>query len=241
MKTLYATLLGLMLVCYSTTLAAEEILLRDFLATIQEANVDNVMKLMHPQLAEQIDPPILEAWLQAVAFRLGRVEDIRPINTLNTVNRYEESGEVIFTRGKADAEIAQVNNRIVAFEIKSEQLINWFQRPTSLDLYHTRGREFLTSLLRGDWEASRKNLHPSVSRELSDKQLSESRATIESRIGKQPEILYRHARLVVLPDERLRQIDLVYELTGSLGTLSVEIYVRFQDMQGHLIGYRFQE
>lgn len=241
MKTPFATLLGLLLVWAPTQLHAEEFLLRDFLATIQEADVDNVMKLMHPQLAERIDRPILEAWLQAVAFRLGRVEDIRPISTLNTANRYEESGEVIFTRGKAEAEIIQLNNRIVSFEIKSEQLINWFQRPTSLELYRSRGQEFLKSLLRGDTDAARKNLHESVARELRDQQLTEFRATIESRIGQQPDIEYRHSRLLILPDERLRQIDLTYDLTGSLGTLSVEINVRFQDMQGHLVGYRFLE
>ncbi len=242
MKLLTCCLLGLL--CANWNLASargEEIGLDEFFRVIQAGNVADMMKMMHPQLAERIDPPILEAWLQAVSFRLGHVELISPVTSLISENRRELTAEVFFNKGTAEAELILENNVVVAFEVKSEHLTNWFQRPTSLDLYHSQGRLFLQSLTNSDWESCRKALHEKVSRELTDQYLQDSLATIETRTGVQPEIHYRQARLVIQPDERLRQIDLVYELTGSRGSLTMEVMVRFHGMQGHLVGFRFLE
>ena len=153
---------------------AETVDLDAFFAAVEQGEVEPLLGMMHPQLARQIDPPILEAWLQAVAFRLGKVESIIPDTTLVTDARQEFTADVVFTKGTAVAELVLLKNNIVAFEIKSASLTNWFQRPTSLSLYSERGEQFLVSLADRDFSACRAVLHEKVAKKVNDQYLNES-------------------------------------------------------------------
>lgn len=199
------------------------------------------MKMMHPQLAERIDPPVLEAWLQAVAFRLGRVESIEMETVIYEPDRTELTADVLFSKGSAKAELVLMNSAIVKFAVKSERLANWFQRPTSLLLYRQQGERFLQALVDHKLDDCRKVLHPKVAEQLTDEFLEEALQTILRTTGPAPALQYQQARLVIQPDERLKQIELNYELQGTQGKISVEMVVRFHanGLQGHLIGFRF--
>ena len=217
---------------------AQDVGLEQFFTAVQEGKVENLTRLMHPQLARRIDPPILEAWLQAVAFRLGRVEAIEEDVVITTGDRRELSARVHFTKGIAQAELVFVDQAVVGFEIKSDHLTNWFQRPTSLQLYRQQGEQFLKAFTARNFEGCRQLLHEKIAQQLTDQYLTESLQTIEQEIGTLAEVQYQQARLTVLPDERLRQIDLQYEIRGNRGIVLLEIAIRFHGMQGHIVGFR---
>jgi len=218
---------------------SETIDLDTFFSAVEDGDVETLLDMMHPQLARQIDPPILEAWLQAVAFRLGRVESILPDTTLVTDARQEFTADVIFSKGRAVAELVLLKNSIVAFEIKSASLTNWFQRPTSLSLYSERAEQFLQSLSNRDFAACRAVLHEKIAKQLTDQYLNESADMLVRRVGSRPQFTYEQASLIVLPDERMRQVDLLFKIEGDRGTVQCELAIRFHGMQGHLVGFRF--
>lgn len=218
---------------------AETVDLDAFFAAVEQGEVEPMLGMMHPQLARQIDPPILEAWLQAVAFRLGKVESIIPDTTLVTDARQEFTADVVFTKGTAVAELVLLKNNVVAFEIKSASLTNWFQRPTSLALYSERGEQFLTSLADRDFSACRAVLHEKVAKKVNDQYLNESADLLVQQVGSRPQFNYQQAKLTVLPDERVQQMELIYEIEGDRGSVRCEMAFRFHGMQGHLVGFRF--
>jgi len=240
MNRFWLPLWGLVLLGMSAVSAqAQDVGLEQFFDAVQEGKVENLTKLMHPQLARQIDPPILDAWLQAVAFRLGRVESIEEDTAITTGDRRELTAEVRFTKGVALVELVYVAQEVVAFEVKSAHLANWFQRPTSLQMYREQGEQFLNAFTSRDFAGCREVLHEKIAQQLTDRYLTESLESIEQEIGTPAEVQYQHARLTVLPDERLRQIDLQYEIRGNRGIITLEMVIRFHGMQGHIVGFHF--
>ncbi len=220
---------------------ADESPVRRFFNAVETGNVESVKKLMHPQLASQIDPPILEAWLQAVSFRLGPVVDIIPEFEKITQNAHEHITGVQFKKGKAQAIIKISQGNIVRFEVKSDKLINWFQRPTSLKFYQLQGEQFLKELQAQNYDSTSKLLHKKVASQLSENDLKAYSEKIITKAGKVESTHYRFAKLTILPNEQLQQIDLFYEIRGDQGSVQAELAIRFQGMKGYIMGFEFYD
>ncbi len=214
--------------------------LDQFLNAVQLGETEGLLNLMHPKLAEQIDPPILEAWLQSVAYKLGSVEVVLPATSIIAGDREEFTSNVSFTKGTARVAITVLNESIVAFEVQSDELANWFQRPTSLKIYRDRVEQFMTALDSQDYELCLSLMHSQIAEKLSSEVLSEYLEKVEQVVGASRTRKFQFAKLTVLPDERLEQIDLYYEIEGSLGSVTAEFAIRFQGMRGQLVGFRFR-
>ncbi len=214
--------------------------LDQFLGVVQQGETDGLLRLMHPKLAEQIDPPILEAWLQAVAYKLGRVEVVTPATSIIAGDREEFTSNVRFMKGTARVAITVLNDSIVAFEVQSDELVNWFQRPTSLKIYRDRVERFMTALDKQEYELCLSLMHTQIAEKLSTETLNEYVEKVDQAVGTSRERKFQYAKLTVLPDERLEQIDLYYEIEGSLGSVTAEFAIRFQGMRGQLVGFRFR-
>ena len=221
--------------------SADENPIRLFFDAVDTGQVESVKKLMHPQLAGQIDPPILEAWLQAVSFRLGPVVDIVPEfeQILPTVQEY--TATVQFKKGKAHVQLNLSNREIVKFEVKSTKLINWFQRPTSLQYYNKQGENFLEELQALNYQAAKKLLHEKIAAQLTTSDLKSYAEKIGEKTGGAETIRYRFAKLTVLPNEQLQQIDLFYEIKGKRGAVQAELAIRFQGMRGYIVSFEFYD
>lgn len=220
---------------------ADENPLKVFFDAVDTGQVESVKKLMHPQLAGQIDPPILEAWLQAVSFRLGPVVDIVPEYEQILPKVQEYTATVQFKKGKAHVQINLSNREIVKFEVKSAKLVNWFQRPTSLQYYNKRGENFLKELQALNYQAAKKLLHEKIAAQLTTSDLKSYAEKISAKTGGEEAIQYRFAKLTVLPNEQLQQIDLFYEIKGNRGTVQAELAIRFQGMRGYIVSFEFYD
>jgi len=220
---------------------ADETPLKVFFTAVETGQVENVVKLMHPQLANQIDPPILEAWLQAVSFRLGPVVDILPEDEQYTQKTQEYTATIQFKKGKAKVQLNLVNREIVKFEVKSVKLVNWFQRPTSMKYYQKHGENFLQELQAQNFESAKTRLHKKMSAQLSISELKSYAEKITKEAGENNSIRYRFAKLTVLPNEQLQQMDLFYEIKGERGTVQAELAIRFQGMKGYIVSFEFYD
>lgn len=220
---------------------ADETPLRVFFDAVETGQVESVINLMHPQLASQIDPPILESWLQAVSFRLGPVVDILPEDEQHTPKTQEYTATIQFKKGKAKVQLNLSNREIVKFEVKSDKLVNWFQRPTSLKYYQKRGEKFLQELQNQNYESAKKLLHKKVATQLTISDLKSYSEKIRNKTGENENIRYRFAKLIVLPNEQIQQIDLFYEMKGEHGTVQAELAIRFQGMRGYIVSFEFYD
>ncbi len=220
---------------------ADETPLRVFLNAVETGEVESVSKLMHPQLASQIDPPILEAWLQAVSFRLGPVVDIVPEYEKSTRRTQEYTATIQFKKGNAKVLLNLADREIVKFEVKSDKLINWFQRPTSLSYYQKRGERFLQELQTQNFASCKKLLHEKTAAQLTTDDLKSYSNKIRDKTGENENVRYRFAKLTVLPNEQIQQIDLFYEIEGDQGAVQAELTVRFQGMKGYIVSFEFYD
>jgi len=220
---------------------ADETPLRVFFDAVETGQVESIVNLMHPQLARQIDPPILEAWLQAVSFRLGPVIDILPEDDQYTPKTQEYTATIQFKKGKAKVQLNLSNREIVKFEVKSDKLVNWFQRPTSLKYYQQRGEKFLQELQAQKFESAKTLLHEKVAAQLTISELKSYAEKITKQTGENKSIRYRFAKLTVLPNEQLQQMDLFYEMKGERGTVQAELAIRFQGMKGYIVSFEFYD
>ncbi len=233
-------LLAAMLTGGARPVVADEGILDQFLNEVQVGDVEGLLGLMHPKLAERIDKPILECWMQAVSYRLGQVEAVFPVTDITTDDRQEMQSTVSFTKGTARVSLTVLNNYIVSFEVQSDQMTNWFQRPLSLKMYRDRAEEFLSAMKTGDYENCLTLLHEQVASQLEAETLEGYHQKVQQTIGQQTEVAFKQAKLTILEDERLEQIDLFYELKGEMGTITAEFAIRFQGMQGQIVGFRFR-
>lgn len=225
----------------SNQVRADESPLTQFFAAVETGQVESVIKLMHPKLATQIDPPILEAWLQAISFRLGPVVEIVPENDLLNPDIQQYTARIQFKRGEALATIKVTEGGIVGFDVNSEKLTNWFQRPSSLQFYQRQGEQFLKSLHDQQYTECKNLLHKKIASQLTETHLKTYAKKLEQKVGETKSTVYRHAKLKIRPDERLQQIDLFYEIKGSQGAVQAEIAIRFDGMKGYLIGFQFYD
>ncbi|MCA8986048.1 MAG: hypothetical protein KDA78_00310 [Planctomycetaceae bacterium] len=194
--------------------------------------------MLHPKLVSQVDAPVLEAWLQAVAFRLGRVEVVSPGTLIASEDREETSAAVQFSKGTATVSLVSIQSQIVSFEVQSESMTNWFSRPTSLKIYRERVEQFIQSLLNEEDSTCLELLHPEVAEKLSPSQLGTYRSSLQTSAGQITATQFHHANLTIQEDERLSQMELIYQLTGSKRTVEASFVIRFRGMRGEIVGFQ---
>jgi hypothetical protein len=117
-----------------------------FFTAVESGDVKQVTALLDPTSLQDVDEPVLAAWMTAVRKRLGKYQGLSgtDFNTNvgyhNGVKTVESKGTVNFEKGAAQSEIHYRNDLIVYFKIDSGQLgDDWFQGKEGTELYRRRG------------------------------------------------------------------------------------------------------
>ena len=212
----------------------------EFYQSLGRGDADAAYDLMHPALQELVDRPVLEAWAKAIQESLGGYLMTNRLVTSGTqkltgVETNLES-EVVFERGKATASMRFFDQKMVAFQLESDQLGDWFQGPSRIDLYTRRSETFIRAFLNQDTQAVRSLMHPAL-REAAEAKLDTMIQNIAANAGAPETIKLRSHRLSL---EATRQVlVLVFELQCDRANGQCEIEIQFVGMQGHLIGFDF--
>src|SRR5262249_11204166 len=120
-----------------------------FFTTVISGDPEQVLALCDPQLQEEIDAPVLGAWMNAVRKQLGPYRGLSAANFNTNMNSTPQGtiitskGTVNFEHGDAHSELAYRNSLLTSFSIESDKLGDWFQGPTSTELYRGRGEHFI--------------------------------------------------------------------------------------------------
>jgi hypothetical protein len=197
---------------------------------------------LHPSLRQEVDEPVLAAWMAALRQNLGTYRGLRVIGSHtnigydNGVKTIETRGTVKFEKGTAQSEIHYRDDRIVKFNIDSGQLPDdWFEGPEGTELYHQRGKEFLANLLSGKTEAAHQMAHENFRNEISREKLEAMMAKIRAQAGKLESVRYKSERFVAKAKHQV--LTVFYNLQCEKGELPGKVVFQFVGLKGHIVAF----
>lgn len=215
-----------------------------FFAALDSGDSGKLMKLFDPGLREQVDEPILGAWMAVVSGHLGPFKEI--INEESETSTQVRDGvemlvsraTIRFEKGTAKSELVSHDDKIVKFSVKSESIPpDWLKGPRGTKLYRERGRQFLTHLLGTDCQAAYAMMHSALQEALP---LSKLQAMVDANAsaGKLQSVAYASERL--LPGERADdgpELEIFYDVRCQNAHGTAAVSFRFSGMKGHILAF----
>ena len=213
----------------------------EFFAAVVSGDPKQVTSQFDPALVEEVDEPVLAAWMQAVTSELGRYQGLSPTD-FNTSTKYadgatitESKGTVNFEKGTATSELVFRNGRLVQFSITSDQLTDgWFQGPSDSQLYRQRGERFLTHFLSDEQEPAYAMMHEALQKQVPMDTLQEMIRRATADAGRLKSLSYQSESFDTSDGERLR---LRYRVACENQEMDAEVNFQFLGMKGHLMGF----
>ncbi len=205
-----------------------------FFEAVGSGDAANVRELFHPDLAKEIDEPVLAAWMKAFNENLGKCEGLSKasFSTEADGNMLSTSGTVNFEKGKAASELVFVDDKIVKFKVESEQLPDdWFQGPAETGLYRQRGQKVLELLLGGKPAEAHAMFHEKA-QEISPLTAFEALAeSMSPAIGDVTSIEAKSDEYEVKGSRQL--LHVLYTVTGENDATEAMVTFEFDGMKGH--------
>ena len=214
-----------------------------FFEAIESEDPEKLLALCRDDMRGVIDVPVLAAWMKAFHAATGDFErvsfkDFEVKLSLNDgVLEEKNKATVECTNGNATCRLVAVDGKLVSFDAESELLPDeWFQGPTSTDLYQERGAQFILLCFAGSSNVAYDRMHPALQEMITREELAEMiQAELESG-GHLKSIDFKEAELDFSDGQRLL---VYYDLQLADKTLLAKVEFQFVGLQGHLIGFRF--
>jgi len=212
---------------------------KQFFAKVEAGQVALLMQDMHPALKDQIDEPVMSALVDAINTKLGRLVGVTQTSFKSEVTadgtRVESEATIEFEHGSATSNLVTVDGFLVAFDVTSDHLIDWFEGPATTEIYERLGQTFLTELLSGNASVAHSLCHPNLQKVASAEQLVQMSATIHQKIGNCEAINMLSA--VTKQGTNGVELTITFEITTDRLTTSAEVSVAFEGMKGELLGF----
>ena len=213
-----------------------------FFTAVLSGNPKSVTALMAPELAQQIEEPVLASWMAAVKTNLGNFAglDLTKFNTSTKteggVTKTESSGGVKFDKGTAESKLVLANGLIISFHVKSDQLGNWLtDPPAETTLYRTRGQECLTKILSNQIDAAFAMMHESLQKQLP--QQKPAITGLAQKIGALKSVTYKSEQAAKAQGDKPATLTIIYDVACQNAQLRGTVEFGFLPFKGHILAY----
>lgn len=217
----------------------------EFFQAVGSGKSDQVLALCDPALREQIDEPVLVAWIAAVNDRLGPYQGLRKTDfdtsskLVDGATLTESKGTVDFQKGSARSELFFRDGLLVKFSVESDQLRDkWFQGPASNDLYRERGKQFLTHLAAGEADKARAMMHEALQEAMPLDKLQASLAALREKTGALKSIAWVKDEFEDKDGQRLK---VFYRAEFEKRPMAGDVQFRFVGLKGHILAFDLAE
>ncbi|MBN1341582.1 MAG: hypothetical protein JXQ73_02830 [Phycisphaerae bacterium] len=215
-----------------------------FFQAVLSGNAKQVMALFDPALCEQVDEPVLAAWVAAFRDNLGPYKGLSKTD-FDTQSKIEggatiteSKGAVDFEKGQARSEIRFRDGKIVAFHVTSDALPDgWFKGPVGTELYRERGKAFLTDFLSGRPDDAFKMMHKRLQTKLPLEKLKAMTTDFVGKAGKLESIVYDSE---VLTPGDVYTLRVVYKVACEKQKPTGTVEFQFDGMKGHLLAFNLK-
>ena len=213
-----------------------------FYRAVQSGDPKQVTDLFHPDLAKQVDEPVLAAWMDLVNTRRGQFVGVSKgdfhtsAKVHNGVKTLETRGTVKFTKGPAKSQLTSRDGKLTAFFVTWEGFPkNWFKGPADSTLYRNRGKAFLTHLLQARPDEAYAMMHSALQTAMPLEKLKAVVQRIATRAGALKSIEHDSEKLS--PDAAGLRLKVFYKVACEKATTTALVEFQFLALQGHLIAF----
>lgn len=145
---------------------------------------------------------------------------------------------VEFERGTAEASLKFLDDRLIAFDVQSEQMRDWFQGPSRIDLYTDRAHAFIVAFLEQDASLARSMMHEALQQVVAQEKLESMMQSVAENGGRLQSATLRTHRMQI--EEQRQVLVLNFDVECEKASGECEIEYQFVGMQGHLIRFHFR-
>lgn len=214
----------------------------DFFKLVATEDAEQFLSQCSPELAKQMDPPVLAKWMKTVNGSLGAYQDTDingfQYNTSweNGQQKTESAGVANFEKGTANITLRTANGKMSGLEFNSKQMpTHWFVELEDTSYFHQQAKTFLQRMIDGDADALYEELHPALREVKSLDQFKSDISMIEQWGGTVDEI--RVVGDAFDPIENGQVLRVQAELQGDRATLPASIKFEFTGMAAPILGY----
>ena len=212
-----------------------------FFNAVLSGDPKQVTALFAPSLREEVDEPVLAAWMAEVKDKLGAWKGLSATH-FETSTRYEgrakltqTQGTVEFEKGEAESELNWRDGLLIGFKIDSDKIPKgWFKGPASTELYRERGKEFLTHFLGGDPDKAFALMHENLQKKRPLDKLKSLAAAFQEKAGKLQSVAYSAEKADPADPADL---SISYKVTCEKASTTAAIRFQFAGWKGHLVAF----
>ena len=235
-----AIVLSLVLGAFTTAQAGTQ---QDFFRALQSGQVKQLTEQMRPELLEQVDEPVLAAWVNAMNEQLGAVRSIKQTSFEKeanlTISTEKTEATVEFERGTATSSLKTANGKIISFNVVSAELDeDWFQGPADTKLYQELGKTFIKRFLNGQANDAYAMCHPALQEVVDADAFVVMVEQIRGSAGSLKEATFKESRMDLSAGGQTLLLD--FDINCEKATGTCEIKIQFVGLKGHLLGYDFE-
>ena len=213
-----------------------------FFDAVATGKPEEVLALMHPALQQEIDPPVLDAWMKEINQTLGKYQALSKadfqidIDYDNGVKVVKTKGTVHFERGDAVSDITYRDDRIVKFLVRSDALPpGWFKGVADSTLYRRRGEEFLRNALDGRPEKAFALMHAALQKKMPLATLKPALQHMAAKTGKLESIAYDREEF--RGGAEGESLTVHYKIATRNGPVRGRVEFQFIGLQGHITAF----
>ncbi|MBA4020074.1 MAG: hypothetical protein C0483_23145 [Pirellula sp.] len=216
-----------------------------FFMAVSSGDPQKVLDLCDPGMTEQVDAPVLGAWMAEVQKQLGAYKAMSSTD-FNTSMSSDDKGTVItskgtvhFDKGDAQSDLTFTNGKLTAFEINSDKIKgDWFQGFSDTKLYRDRGEEFIRKFFSKDLAGATPMMHEELRKQAPDDKLKSMMEAVADAAGPVKSVKFLKEKFTTDDGQRLL-ID--YEVVGEKAKVAFTVKFTFVGLKGQLLGFDFQE
>jgi hypothetical protein len=212
-----------------------------FFQAVMSGDPNTVLVLCDPALREQIDAPVLAAWMVQVRKQLGSYKGLSKANFSTHANSNEQGsfveskGTVNFEQGDASSELKFRNDLLVKFSIESDKMAGWFTGPTDTTLYRERGEQFIRKFFARDTKGASNMMHEQLRLNVPEEKLKTMIDDVIGGAGPLKSIEFQDAKF----DAEKQKLVVSYRVICENETLNATVSFEFIGLKGHLLGFKF--
>ncbi|MFO0946058.1 MAG: hypothetical protein U1D30_08940 [Planctomycetota bacterium] len=216
-----------------------------FFQAVATGDPNAVLELCDPALRDQIDAPVLAAWMAEVHKQLGDYQGLSKANFSTQANAtehgtiVESDGTVHFQRGDATSNLEFRDNLLIKFSINSDKIPpGWFTGPADTTLYRERGEQFIRKFFERDPKGTADMMHEALRRTVPDSKLQSMIDEVAGNAGSLKSIEFQDAKFNADDQQTL---FVTYRVDCEKSLLDAIVEFQFEGLKGHLLGFNFKD
>ncbi len=216
-------------------------LAKTFFEKCMANEVDELYEMFDESLQAEVDVAMLKTFAAAIRNQLGKQQIMGTPTYQNLADDPKSFGlvtDAMFEKGLCQPSFSFQGEKLVGFNIDSEQLNGWFTGVDSVDEYRDRGLAFIKVFIEQNVEQAFNMVHPVLQEDLVDGKLAAMIQAVTERLG--PVKSVEFARPLQEINDDYQKLYLYYTVVGENETMQAELTFQFAGMKGHFVGFTFK-